>query len=87
MCQLTIKNGISSVAGSKMDQVHFTLCKWASSASPESSSKECKFDEDELLHRKSYNPESTHHGDDNGNYCVFVYHLVHCFTRIGVTSL
>lgn len=77
MCRLSIKDGISSVAGSRMEQVHFRLCKWASSASPQSSPKEGKFDEDELLHRKSYNQESTHHGDDSGNYCVFDFHLIH----------
>nr|GMC67314.1 coiled-coil domain-containing protein 115 isoform X1 [Ipomoea batatas] len=56
---------IDRLEGSRMEQVHFRLCKWASSASSQTSPKEGKFDEDELLHRKSYNPESTHHGDDS----------------------
>ncbi|XP_019185815.1 PREDICTED: uncharacterized protein LOC109180599 isoform X2 [Ipomoea nil] len=56
---------IDHLEGSRMEQVHFRLCKWVSSASPESSPKEGKYDEDKLLHRKSHSPESTHHGDDS----------------------
>ncbi|XP_009608527.1 uncharacterized protein LOC107775137 isoform X1 [Nicotiana tabacum] len=44
-------------AGPELEKLHFSLCKWASSESPKSSSEEAKFEEDKLLQRKSSSPK------------------------------
>ncbi|KAA8537394.1 hypothetical protein F0562_026919 [Nyssa sinensis] len=45
-----------------MNQPHFTLCKWTSPDNKKVGSEEAKFDEDELLQRKSTSPHLRHRG-------------------------
>uniref|UniRef100_A0A5B7BCK6 Vacuolar ATPase assembly protein VMA22 n=1 Tax=Davidia involucrata TaxID=16924 RepID=A0A5B7BCK6_DAVIN len=52
------QNDVDSI----MTQPHFTLCKWASPDNKKCCSEKVKFDEDELLKRKSTSPQLRHRG-------------------------
>lgn len=54
-----------------MKQPHFTLHKWASPDNQEFSSEEAKFEEDELLHRKSSSPHQNQGTSLWSGICLF----------------
>lgn len=65
-------------ADSIVKQPHFTLRKWASPDNQEFSSEEAKFEEDELLHRKSSSPHQNQEKrpENNGSEGVGSPHTV-----------
>lgn len=63
-----------AVADSNVKQPHFTLRKWVSTDNQEFSPEEAKFDEDELLQRKSCSPHNSDGASmSSGMFSCFIF--------------